>query len=53
MLVGTATVSGTIVDQMVTGGVLGTIYELLAKATTSLGQVLELPGFLAVVPDLP
>ena len=50
---GVAQVSGTIVDQLVTGGVLGTIYEILAKATTSLGQTLELSGFLAIVPDLP
>ncbi len=50
---GVAQVSGTIVDQLVRGGVLGTIYEILAKATTSLGQTVELSGFLAIVPDLP
>lgn len=49
---GASLISGTIVSQLVTGGVLGTIYEILAKATTSLGQTIELPGFLAVVPDL-
>ena len=50
---GAATVSGTVVSQLTTGGVLGTIYELLATANTSLGQVIELSGYLAVVPDLP
>jgi len=50
---GTATISGTVVNQLVTGGVLGTIYELLARATTSLGQVILISAYLAVVPDLP
>jgi hypothetical protein len=53
MIVGLASISGTIVDQMVTGGVVGTIYEFLATATTSLGQTLELSGYLAIVKDLP
>lgn len=50
---GTATVQNTIVNQLVTGGVLGAIYEILARATTSLGQVIELSAYLAIVPDLP
>ena len=50
---GTATINGTVVNQLVTGGVLGTIYSLLVAATTSLGQTLELSGYLAIVPNLP
>src|SRR5208282_358467 len=50
---GSPSFSGTIVNQLVTGGVLGTIYELRMTAVTSLGQTIELPGFLAIVPDLP
>lgn len=50
---GTATVSGSIVNQLITGGVLGVIYELLFRAVTSLGQVLELSAYLTIVPDLP
>lgn len=53
LISGTATISGTIVNQLVTTGVLGVIYDVLARATTSLGQVLELSGYLAIVPDLP
>jgi hypothetical protein len=53
MIDGVALVTGTVVSQLVTGGVVGTIYELLASVTTSLGQTLELSGYLAVVPDLP
>lgn len=50
---GAPAITGTIVNQLTTGGVVGTIYELLCKASTSLGQTLELSGFLAVIPDLP
>lgn len=50
---GTATISGTIVNQLITVGVLGVIYALLAKATTSLGQVIELSAYLVIIPDLP
>lgn len=48
-----ASFSGSVVNQLVTAGVVGTIYELLATVTTSLNQTLELSGYLAVVPDLP
>ena len=50
---GSATISGTVVNQLITAGVLGVIYELLARATTSLGQVIELSAYLVIVPDLP
>lgn len=50
---GTPTISGSVVNQLVTAGILGTIYAILVKATTSLGQIIELSGYLAIVPDLP
>jgi hypothetical protein len=50
---GAASVSGTSVMQLITGGVLGVIYELLCTITTSAGQTLEMAGYLAVIPDLP
>lgn len=53
MIAGTATIQGTIINQLIAGGVLGTIYDLLCRITTSLGQVIELTAFLAVIPDLP
>lgn len=48
---GSATASGTKVSQSVTGGVVGVIYSLTAKITTSLSQTLELVGYMAVLPD--
>jgi len=53
IIAGVATISGTVVNQLVTGGLLGVIYDVLARATTSLSQVIELSAYLAVVPDLP
>lgn len=46
---GSATVSGTIVSQKITGGVAGTIYKLVSTATTSAGQTLQLVGYLPVL----
>jgi hypothetical protein len=53
ILSGPVTISGNIVEQTVINGVLGVVYELLATANTSLGQILELPAYLTIVPDLP
>jgi hypothetical protein len=50
---GAATINGTVVMQLITGGVLGVIYELLCKIVTSLGQTIEQSGYLAIIPDLP
>jgi hypothetical protein len=50
---GAAAINGTIVTQLVTGGVLGCVYEFLCTVTTSLGQTLGMSGFLAIAPDLP
>ena len=52
MISGSATVNGTVVEQSVTGGVLGTIYELLYTVTTSANQILELSGYFTVETDL-
>jgi hypothetical protein len=42
----------TQVAQLFTGGVLGVIYEILCKITTSLGQTLSQVAYLAIIPDL-
>lgn len=52
MISGSASISGKNVTQKVTGGTLGVVYELLCTITTSDGQTLQMPGFLAVTPDL-
>lgn len=49
---GSAAASGTDVTQTITAGVAGVIYKLVCTITTSLGQTLQLPGYLAVAPDL-
>jgi hypothetical protein len=50
---GLATVANvTQVNQLVTFGVLGVIYELLCQIVTSLNQHLEIAGYLAIIPDL-
>ena len=41
----------TQVIQLFTAGVLGCIYQLVCKITTSLGQTLEQIAYLAIVPD--
>ena len=53
IIVGNAAIAGTIVNQSITGGVLGTIYSLVATALTTYGQQLVLTGYLAIVPNLP
>ena len=50
---GAASNSGAVVSQGVTGGVAGTIYNLLCTITTSTSQTLILGGFLAVLPNSP
>jgi hypothetical protein len=47
------TISGQTVTQLITGGVVGTIYELSCLARTSLSQVRGVYGYYAIVPDLP
>lgn len=48
---GSATVSGAVVSQNITAGVVGVIYYIACSITTSLSQTLKLVGFLAVLPD--
>lgn len=47
---GSAAISGSIVNQLITGGQPGTIYVLVCSIVTSLGQTADLIGYLAVVP---
>ena len=47
---GSASVSGSIVSQKITGGVLGVIYTLTCTITTSTSQTLTLVGQLAIIP---
>ena len=49
---GSASKSGSIVTQLITGGVAGVIYDVTWAITTSGGQTLKKSGYLAVVPDL-
>lgn len=49
MISGADSTSGSIVSQLVIGGVAGCIYTLTCVATTSLSQVLSMSGYLAVV----
>lgn len=48
---GSASISGSQVTQMLTGGVEGNVYLLSCVAITSASQQLRLDGFLAVVPN--
>lgn len=50
MISGSASHSGSVVTQLVIGGVAGVTYYLLCRITTSLGQTLDLAGFLTVLP---
>lgn len=50
MISGAASHSGSVVSQLITGGVAGVTYYLLCTITTSAGQTLQLAGFLVVLP---
>ncbi len=52
LIAGAATASGNVVTQKILGGVVGVIYEIACKITTSTGQTLQLVGYLPVLPDL-
>lgn len=52
LISGSASISGAKVTQLITGGVEGVVYDLLCTVTTSLGQTLQLAGFIAAVPAL-
>jgi PKD repeat protein len=51
ILSGGPTISGTKVKQIVTLGVVGVVYELAAKLTTSTGRVLEIKAMQAILPQ--
>ena len=46
---GAASIAAGVVSQAIQGGVSGVIYTLLCQVTTSLGQTLNMSGFLAVL----
>lgn len=50
---GAASSSGTKVTQSLTAGVVGVVYALVCKVTTSLSQTLEQSTYLAVISDVP
>ena len=49
---GSASASGVVVSQKVTGGVVGVTYKLLCSITTSAAQTLDKVGLMAVAPDV-
>ena len=53
MSVGSPTIFGTQVLAVVTGGVVGTTYELLVTATTSDNRFPQISAYYLVEPDLP
>lgn len=50
ILSGSPSVSGTTITQKLTAGTLGVLYNVIAQATTSLSQVLQLSSIIAIVP---
>lgn len=48
---GSASLSGSVVSQKVTGGTAGNIYNLICTVTTSAGQTLKIAGLLAILPE--
>jgi hypothetical protein len=53
VVLGAATIVGTVVNQSVSGGVAGVIYGVVCRASTSEGQVIEISAYCVVEPDLP
>ena len=49
---GAASISGSMVTQLFTAGVLGVIYEVKCHITTSASQTRDLVAFLAILQDL-
>jgi hypothetical protein len=50
---GLPVIDGNRVDQLMTGGVEGCVYELLCTVTTSLGQTLQQATYFYIEPNLP
>lgn len=53
ILSGSATLDGTGVKQLITGGVAGTVYLLVCTVTTSQGQTLKISAYLVIESDGP
>jgi hypothetical protein len=49
---GVATFSGTLLSQKITAGIAGVIYEITAVVNTAAGQVLNMVGYLPVLPAI-
>ncbi len=49
---GSASASGAVVTQAITGGTLGVTYELKCTITTSASQTLILTGYFPIPPEL-
>jgi len=53
LISGSATASGSVVAQTLTGGVAGVIYQITCTITTSASQTLQLLAYLPVLANLP
>ena len=53
LISGASAISGALVTQLFAGGLAGVIYVVQMVATTSIGQILPLSGFLTVMPTVP
>ena len=51
LISGSATVSGAIATQVITGGVTGVTYNLTCTAVTSAAQTLALQAYLTIAPS--
>jgi hypothetical protein len=51
ILSGSPVILGSVVTQKISGGTVGATYNILCTVNTSLGQILQLATFIAVVPD--
>lgn len=52
ILSGSPSISGSVVSQLITGGVLGTVYSVDCNALTSLSQDIIISSFVSIIPDL-
>lgn len=50
---GGATISGPVVTQAITGGVVGTIYDVVCTVVTSLGQTLSISTMIPILANQP
>lgn len=50
---GSPSAGNGLVTQNIKNGVLGVIYSMLCRVTTSASRTLEQTGYLAIIPDVP